>query len=210
MKEPVNTYTHLFGFFLGIVGLILLLVKSAGDLSKMVTMTIFGCSILVLYACSSLYHWINTTQQKEMLLRKLDHIAIYLLIAGSYTPVFYYGLTGWWKAAMLIAVWLVAAIGILLKVFFMKVPRGVSTAFYLLIGWIAVIPFARLVNGLPPGALALIIAGGLAYTVGAVIYGTKRISLCTNKFGFHEIFHVFVLMGTTLHFLMVFFYILPM
>ena len=210
MKEPVNTWTHLIGFVAGIVGLVFLLLRSTDDLSKFVIMSIFGVSILLLYGASSLYHGVKTTKEKELLLRKLDHIAIFLLIAGTYTPVLYYGLDGGWQLAMLIAVWTVTVLGILMKVFFMNLPRWLSTAVYLALGWVAVIPFGRLVGGLPPGALVLIVAGGLSYTIGGIVYGTKKISLFSNKLGFHEIFHLFILLGTLLHFLMVFFYITPL
>ncbi|MDW7652246.1 MAG: hemolysin III family protein [Bacillota bacterium] len=210
MKEPVNALTHLAGFIAGTVGLVFLLYHSADDLDKFAVMGIYGLSILVLYGASSLYHGVKTTQKKELLLRKLDHIAIFLLIAGSYTPVFYYGLDGGWKLSMLIAVWTVAVLGILLKVFFIKIPRWLSTVIYLSMGWIAVIPFTQLTGGLPGGALGLILAGGIAYTIGAVIYGTKKITLVSNWLGFHEVFHLFILLGTVLHFFMVFFYIIPL
>jgi hemolysin III len=210
IKEPVNTWTHLIGFLAGIVGLIFLLFRSAGDLPKFVVMAIYGVSILLLYGASSLYHGVNTTKHKERMLRKLDHIAIFLLIAGTYTPILYYGLDGGWRLYMLIAVWTVSVLGIFVKVFFMNLPRWLSTVIYLALGWVAVIPFGRLVGGLPNGAPALIIAGGIAYTIGGVVYGTKKLNLFANRLGFHEVFHLFILLGTTLHFLMVFHYILPL
>jgi hemolysin III len=210
MKEPVNTWTHLGGFMLGVMCLILLLVNAGGELPKLVTMSIYGVSVLLLYASSTVYHWIRTTPKNELLLRKIDHIAIFVLISGSYTPVFYYGLEGSWRVAMLSAVWGIAVLGVFLKLFFMKLPRSVSTAFYVLMGWIALIPLVKLIHGLPLGALLLILAGGLAYTLGGIIYATKKLQFFSGKLGFHEIFHVFVLLGTTLHFLMIFFYILPM
>ncbi|NWO08538.1 MAG: hemolysin III family protein, partial [Alteromonadaceae bacterium] len=105
MREPVNTWTHFVTFLAGIVGLVFLILLSREQLSALVTMTIYGVSVILLYGASSLYHWVRTTPEKEMILKKLDHIAIYLLIAGSYTPVFYYGLEGAWKWVMLTAVW---------------------------------------------------------------------------------------------------------
>lgn len=208
MREPINTWTHLVGFFAGIVGLVFLLFRSANDLPKFITMSIFGISILLLYGASSLYHGVNTTKSKELLLRKLDHIAIFLLIAGTYTPVLYYGLDGNWRMVMMISVWTVTVVGILMKVFFMNLPRWISTVIYIGLGWVAVIPFGQLAGGLPRGALALIMAGGISYTIGGVVYGTKKITLF--KLGFHEVFHLFILLGTILHFFMVFFYILPL
>jgi hemolysin III len=207
MKEPVNTLTHFIPFVAAIFGLVLLLWLSRYNLSKMVTMTIYGVSVILLYGASSVYHWVRTTPQRELLLRKLDHIAIYFLIAGSYTPVFYFGLQGAWKWTMLAAVWSLAFIGMLLKIWFIHAPRYVSTAFYLTLGWIAIIPFLQLIKNLPLGAIIYMVIGGVLYTVGAVIYGTKIFNF--PKIGFHEIFHLFIAAGTTVHFLMILIYIMP-
>ncbi|MCG7318227.1 PAQR family membrane homeostasis protein TrhA [Brevibacillus laterosporus] len=209
MKEPVNTWTHFITFLAGIVGLVFLIVLSRHSVSKLITLTVFGVSIILLYGASSLYHWVRTTPAKEMMLKKFDHIAIYFLIAGSYTPVFYYGLSGGWKWSMLCAVWALALIGMFLKIFYIHAPRYVSTAFYVTLGWIAVVPFVQLINHLPIGAIALIIIGGVMYTIGAIIYATKIFDFFPNRFGFHEIFHLFVMAGTTLHFIMVVKYIVP-
>lgn len=210
MKEPFNTWSHFIGFLVGIAGFILLLIKSTGESSKLITMGIYGVSILALYGASSMYHWIRTTTKKEQLLRKLDHIAIFLLIAGTYTPILYYGLDGWWKISMLSAVWSISVLGILLKIFIVRIPRYISTAIYIGLGWMAVIPLTKLVSILPAGAIILIFAGGIAYTLGGIVYATKRLNFSPKRFGFHEIFHIFVLLGTTLHYLMIYFYILPM
>ena len=210
MKEPLNTWSHLVGFLAGLVGLVILLVKSEGDTAKFITMSVFGLSILVLYGASAIYHGLHTTVKREQLLRKIDHIAIFLLIAGTYTPVFFYGLHGRWRVFMLVGIWLIALSGILLKMFFMKTPRLVSTIFYLAMGWIALIPLGKLIKGLPPGALIWILIGGLSYTVGAFIYGTKKVSFFNNRLGFHEIFHIFVLLGTASHFFMIYYYLIPL
>ncbi len=210
MKEPVNTWTHFITFLAAIVGLVFLIILSWEKTSTLVVMTIFGVSVILLYGASSLYHWIKTTPEKELLLKKIDHIGIYLLIAGSYTPVFFYGLEGVWKWTMLGAVWTLAVIGMVLKIWFIHAPRYVSTSFYVTLGWIALIPFVQLVHSLPTGALVLMVAGGVAYTVGAIIYATKWCNFIPNRFGFHEVFHLFVMAGTGFHFAMMIAYILPM
>jgi hemolysin III len=209
MKEPVNTWTHFIPFLAGIVGLVFLILESKHNPSKLVTMTIFGASIILLYGASSILHWIRTTPEKELILIKIDHMAIFILIAGTYTPVLYYGLMGAWKWVMLIAVWLLSFIGIAIKIWFINLSRTISTAFYLALGWIAIIPFAKLVETLPVEAIILMISGGVAYTIGGIIYATKILDFIPNKFGFHEIFHIFVVLGTLLHFLMIFIYIMP-
>lgn len=209
MKEPVNTWTHFVTFLAAIAGLVFLIKLSWFHPSALVTMTVYGVSVILLYGASSLYHWVSTTPKKELFLRKMDHCAIYLLIAGSCTPVFYYGLDGNWKWIMLSSVWSLALIGIVLKVFFIHVPRYISTAFYVTLGWIALIPFVQLIHNLPAGAITLMVAGGVFYTIGAIIYATKCFNFFPNKFGFHEIFHLFIMAGTAFHFAMMVLYILP-
>lgn len=209
MKEPVNTWTHFVTFIAAIVGLVFLVVMTRENVTKLITMTVYGVSVILLYGASSLYHWVRTTPRKEYMLKRVDHIMIYVLIAGSYTPVFYYGLDGAWRWTMLSAVWALALIGMLLKVWFIHAPRYVSTAFYVTLGWIAVVPFVQLVDNLPLGAIVLMIAGGVAYTIGAVIYATKCFDFFPNRFGFHEIFHLFVMAGSVLHFIMMVVFILP-
>ncbi|BCJ87141.1 PAQR family membrane homeostasis protein TrhA [Effusibacillus dendaii] len=210
MREPVNTWTHFVTFIAAIVGLVLLIRLSGDNPSKLVTMTVYGVSVILLFGASSLYHWVRTTPEKQFVLRKIDHISIYALIAGTYTPVFYYGLEGAWKWTMLAAVWALATIGMVLKLWFMKLPRYVSTAFYLTLGWIAVVPFLKLIENLPTGAIVLMFVGGVAYTIGAIIYATKCFDFFPNRFGFHEIFHLFVSAGSIAHFVMIAYYITPL
>ena len=210
MKEPVNTWTHFIAFMAAIVGLVFLIVMSKGDVLKLVTMTIYGLSMILLYGASSIYHWIRTTPQKELLLKKIDHIAIYFLIAGSYTPVFYYGLDGAWRWAMLISVWSLAVLGMALKLWLIRAPRYVSAGFYVSLGWIALVPFFQLTKHLQVGAIILMAVGGVLYTIGAVIYATKIFDFFPKRFGFHEIFHLFIAAGSIVHFIMILIYIVPM
>jgi len=210
MKEPVNTWTHFIPFIAAIIGLFFLIIISKNNVSKLVTMTIYGLSVIALYGASSVYHWARTTPQRELFLKKVDHISIYFLIAGTYTPVFYYGLVGTWRWAMLIAVWTLAIVGMALKIWFIHAPRYVSAIFYVSLGWIALIPFWQLIQHLPIEAIMLMATGGVAYTMGAVIYATKIFDFFPKRFGFHEIFHLFIATGSVLHFVMIFSYILPM
>lgn len=209
MKEPVNTWTHFVPFLAAIIGLVFLIISSKNNLSKLITLTIYGLSVIVLYGASSIYHWVRTTPEIELFLKKIDHIAIYFLIAGSYTPVFYYGLEGVWRWTMLIAVWTLALIGMMLKIWLIHAPRYVSTAFYVSLGWIALVPFLQLIHHLPIGAIILMAAGGVAYTIGAVIYATKIFDFFPKRFGFHEIFHLFIAAGSIVHFIMILIYFVP-
>lgn len=209
MREPVNTWTHFISFLAGIVGLVFLILLTYQNPTKLLTMIIYGVSLIVLFGASSLYHWVNTTPKVELALRKFDHIAIYFFIAGTYTPVVYAGLEGAWRWTMLICVWSLALIGMVMKLWFMNVPRMVSTIFYVTLGWLSIVPFGQFVDNLPIKAIILLIAGGVAYTMGAVIYATKIFDFVPNKFGFHEVFHIFIMLGSLAHFLMILLYIVP-
>ncbi len=208
IKEPANALTHFAMFLAGLVFLALLLKKGWGRVDGTVVGLIFGLSIILLYGASTLYHWIRTTPKKELLLRKLDHISIYVLIAGTYTPVLYYALEGRWRWITLAAVWTLASIGSVLKIWFVNLPRALTAVFYLCLGWFAVLLLPQLVRVLPKPALIMLIAGGLVYTFGAIVYATKICNFVPKRFGFHEMFHIFVGLGTVLHFLMIYLYII--
>lgn len=202
-REPVNTWTHLVTCLAAVVGLVLLIVWSRESAAKVSVMVIYGLSLIVLFMASAVYHAVRSTPAKILALKKFDHMAIYLLIAGTYTPVFAFGLDGAWRITMLAVVWGLALAGMAMKLIFINAPRYFSTLLYVGLGWIAVVPFVKLVETLPTGAIWLMFAGGVAYTVGAVIYATKWFDWIPGKFGFHEIFHLWVSAGATLHFLMV-------
>ncbi|NMA95676.1 MAG: hemolysin III family protein [Clostridiales bacterium] len=210
MREPINTWTHLITFLLGVAGLFLLVILSIGDMAKLITMTIYGLSVIVLYGASTAYHWVETTPNRLAILRTLDHMSIFILIAGTYTPVLYYGLDGAWKWTMLSVIWGLALLGIILKVFFTGTARTFSTILYIALGWMALIPLFKLIRSLPVGAMVFMTLGGIAYTIGGVIYATKRIKFLPEKLGFHEVFHIFVSFGSVLHFIMIAKYIMPM
>ncbi|GLI51769.1 hemolysin III [Tepidanaerobacter syntrophicus] len=210
MREPVNTWTHFITFLAGIAGLVYLIIFSYGDLAKLATMGIYGASVVILYGASTAYHWANTTPEKQLILRKFDHISIFILIAGTYTPVLYYGLEGTWRWAMLAAIWGLSLVGIIIKIFFLGIQRWVSTMFYIILGWMAIVPMSRLIQAYPKEAMLLLFLGGLSYTVGGIIYATKIFNFIPNKFGFHEVFHIFISIGSLLHFAMIAKFILPM
>ncbi len=210
MKDPASTWTHFITFIAAIIGLVFLMNLAKDDTTKLISMIIYGASLILLYAASSVYHWIQTTPEKELMLKKIDHVSIYILIAGTYTPVFMLGLTGTWRITMLIMVWALAVVGMLLKVVYIGVPRYVSTILYVILGWFALVPFYQLLLSIPTGGIALMIIGGLFYTVGAVIYATKWPDPLPKVFGFHEVFHLFVMAGSISHFFMMVYFILPL
>lgn len=202
IREPVNGITHGFGAIFSLVGLILLLYEAilGESLSHIIAFSIFGTSMILLYTSSSLYHSLPVKEKTLKFFQKLDHSMIYVLIAGSYTPICLIVLEGSWKWGILITVWSLALLGIIKKFVSMQTPRWLSTMLYLGMGWMGVILFPDLFNKLPLAFLGWIIAGGLAYSLGAVIYGMEKPNPVPEWFGHHEIWHLFVLAGTSSHF----------
>jgi hemolysin III len=208
-REPVNGLTHFFGALLAVAGLVILLVISHGDLLKQSSLLVYGLSLVALLSASAAYHLVKASPKTIQCLRKLDHSAIYLLIAGTYTPVCLNLLSGFWQWGMLGIIWSIALLGSLSKLLWINAPRGLSAAAYLVMGWLGVIAGSELFAALPPGALAWLAAGGLAFTLGAIVYITKIFNFVPGVFGFHEVWHIFVLVGCACHYLLMLFYIAP-
>ena len=202
IREPINSLTHGVGALLAVVGLILLLREAIlrGSVSQIIAFTMFGLSMVLLYTASSLYHALPVKEKTLELFRKLDHSMIYVLIAGTYTPICLLVLEGSWKWGLFTTIWSLAIIGIIKKILWMNAPRWLSTLFYLAMGWLAVIIFPTLMDKLPMAFMIWIGVGGFAYTFGAVIYGIKKPNPIPEWFGHHEIWHLFVLAGTASHF----------
>jgi len=163
--------------------------------------------MILLYTTSTLYHWLKISDVVTLKLRKVDHIMIFIYIAATYTPICVVALRASFGWLLLAAVWSVALVGITIKIFWMNAPRWLSTFIYILMGWLAVIVIFPLINALQIGALMWLLAGGLFYTIGAVIYGLKKPDPYPGILGFHEIFHLFVLAGSFSHFWMIYKYI---
>ena len=199
-KEPFNSYSHLLGVLLSIAALIGLIVESRGSALRVVGFSIYGASLILLYAASTIYHWLHLSPRGEDFLRRLDHVAIFLLIAGSYTPICLVTLPGGWGWGLFSVVWVIAVAGTLLKLFWPHLPTWATTTIYVGMGWMAVVAIGPIVRSVPASGLMWLVAGGLAYTIGAVIYALERPDPYPQVFGHHEIFHVFVLAGSALHF----------
>jgi hemolysin III len=209
IREPINTITHGIGAILAVIGLGVLIYEAIqrGSISHLIAFSIFGLSMILLYTASSLYHALPVKQKTLELLQKLDHSMIYVLIAGTYTPICLLVLEGGWKWGLFATIWSLAIIGIIKKFLWMNAPRWLSTLFYLGMGWLAVIIFPTLMEKLPMAFLVWIGIGGLAYTLGAVIYGIKKPNPIPNWFGHHEIWHLFVMAGTFSHFWAIYYYL---
>ncbi|MDQ6924710.1 MAG: hemolysin III family protein [Candidatus Eremiobacteraeota bacterium] len=200
MKEPVDARISFAGLLAAVGGVVYLAIRFHGDLPVLAAMLVYGASLCVLFGVSASYHGIPATAARTTVLRKIDHAAIYVLIAGSYTPILFVGLDGAWRIATLAAIWGVAVAGVMLTIWFVHAPRWLSAAVYIAMGWFAVVPAFKLVPALPHVVTLLITLGGLLYTLGAVVYATRKLNLLPRRFGFHEIFHLFVLAGAATQF----------
>jgi hemolysin III len=210
LKDPISGLTHLAGALLSVVALVLLIYFAVhyGTAWHVVAFAIFGASLILLYTASSLYHLLLLSERGTKILRRLDHIMIFLLIAGTYTPICLIPLRGGWGYSLLVSVWVLAVAGVALKLLWLQAPRWLSTGIYLLMGWLIVIAFWPLIQTVPPGGVAWMVTGGLFYTAGAAIYGLKRPNILPGVFGFHEIFHLLVMAGSFSHFWLMLRYIL--
>ena len=202
-KEPVSGLTHLGAAIVSAIGLIILLVIERGDPAKFISSLIYGLSLVLMFSASAAYHLIPANPQVEFRLRKLDHAAIYLLIAGTYTPICLTFFTGFWRWGLLAIVWGFALAGILVMMFVLNAPRWVNAGIYLIMGWLAVFAIQQMILTMPSAAMFWLIAGGLFFTLGAIIYITKKMDFVPGIFGFHEVWHIFVILGCLSHFILV-------
>lgn len=199
IREPVNAVSHFVGLVLAGIGTVVLL-RLADTSAERVAFSVYGASLMLLYAASTAYHALFLSELRLRRLRTLDHIAIYFLIAGSYTPVAMVTLHGPWGWTLLGTAWAIAVAGIPFKIWFLDAPIWVSTGMYLGMGYLALAAAAPLAEKVSWGGLSWLVAGGLAYTVGAIIFARERPDPFPGVFGHHEIWHVMVLVGSGCHF----------
>lgn len=208
-KEPISGLTHFIGFLFAILGMVLLVIKVADPVKPLhiATFSIFSVGMILLYLASTLYHWLPLSKAGNLRLKQVDHIMVFIMIAASYTPICLISLreTIGWK--LFFGVWSVAVIGFFMKIFWIKAPRWISVSMYVLMGWLAMLGIVPIVEALQPGAVFWLVTGGVSYTLGAVIYGIKKPDPWPDKFGFHEIFHLFVMLGSVSHYTMMYVYI---
>ncbi len=215
IKDPVSGFTHLGGGIASIIGLIFLIIyarKYGEGAWDIVSFAIFGVGLICLYFASAIYHLLNTNDRITTVLRKLDHIMIYILIAATYTPILLGPLRGGWGWSIFGITWGLAIFGLFLTIFWLKAPRWLTTGIYLGMGWIVVVACYPLITTFIAkdafSSLIWLLAGGIFYTVGAVLYGLKWPNLKNKYFSFHEIFHIFIMLGSVCHFWFIFRYVL--
>ena len=207
--RPWSAITHGVGAALAAAGTAALLLRAARlpDPVRLVLLLIYGLSMFGLYTASTLYHCLRTSVPGRIALRKYDHCSIYLLIAGSYTPLCLTALRDSGGVPLLAAVWTLAAAGLVLTIAKLSIPRWLTSAIYLFMGWLALFAIVPIHRALPAAGFGWLLAGGLLYTVGGVLYAVKWPGRNNPRFGCHEIFHVFILLGSVCHFVLMYQYV---
>lgn len=196
VKPLLRGWFHAGGAVAAVIYTVAVAWASSGDGPRLISMLVFGLSMVELYTISAIYHLGTWSPGRNRLLRAVDHSSIFVLIAGTYTPLCFNVLDGWLRPVSLTFIWLLAAAGTLISFFASSIRRWLGTSLYLGMGWVSIVVLPVLVASLPWPAIALLFAGGLLYTVGAVIYARKRPNPYPRIFGFHEIFHLFVIGGS--------------
>jgi hemolysin III len=207
LREPVNGLMHLAAAILSLLGLVGLLFMGHDSLVKGISLLVYGLSLVLMFSSSAAYHLVDAQPRITLWLRKLDHTAIYALIAGTYTPICLHFFSGFWAWGVLAIVWTLALGGIVLKLFIIKAPRGLTAGIYLGMGWLSLMAIRQMLLFMPMGALVWLSLGGLFFTVGAVVYISKKPDFFPGVFGFHEIWHIFVILGCLSHFILIAVYV---
>ncbi len=203
IREPFNAISHYISAFAATVGTIFLFSRTYGNFRLTGAVIIYGLSLVALFLASAIYHTANRSPKTMLILRKLDHSAIYFLIAGSYTPICVYFFRGFWQWGMMAIIWSMAITGVLMKVFIINAPRWITAGVYLVMGWMAILAVSEIWLRMPIPAIIWLVIGGLFYSIGAIIYITKKLNFIPGIFGFHEIWHLFVIFGAASHFYLV-------
>lgn len=212
VKDPGSAITHFIGMLMAIFAAVPLLIKAAYEPGRIyiISIAVYAVSLILLYAASTTYHTFNRSEKINTVLKKIDHMMIFILIAGSYTPICLLVLKGKTGIILLSIVWGIAILGIVLKAFWVFCPKWVSSVLYIGMGWTCVLAFTQILNSMSPAAFGWLLAGGIIYTIGGVIYALK-LPLFNNRhknFGSHEIFHIFVMLGSACHFVVMYAFVL--
>lgn len=213
IKDPGSAITHFIGMLMAIFAAVPLLIKAAHEPGHLylTALTIYAASLILLYAASTTYHTVDISEKVNTILKKIDHMMISVLIAGTYTPICLLVLDRKTGIPLLLLVWGIAIAGILIKAFWVYCPKWFSSVLYIGMGWTCVLAFTQILDTLSPAAFGWLLAGGIIYTIGGVIYALK-LPIFNNRhknFGSHEIFHLFVMAGSACHFIVMYAYLLP-
>ena len=208
VKPMLRGYSHAVTAPLALAATVVLAVMAAGNTGRQVTVVIYGASMVLLFGGSALYHVGNWSQRTRELLRRMDHSNIFLLIAGTYTPIGFVLLEGWERTAVLGAVWGLSLVGVGIAVSGIQVPRAVLTGLYLLVGWVALLAVPAILAKVGLAGGLLLVAGGALYTLGAVCYALKWPTLWQRVFSYHEVFHLLVIAASATFLAFIFIYVI--
>ncbi len=200
LRNPFSALSHWVGAAAALIGIVSLQYLSPATFPWRISLLVYGAGLFLLFSASALYHSVDASPRANAVLRKLDHSAIYLLIAGTYTPICLNAFTGFWHWGMLAVIWTLAVFGIVVKVFVLDAPRWLTAGVYVVMGWLSVFAVREMLAVLPAAVIVWLFVGGMVYTLGAVIYVTKKPDFIPGIFGFHEVWHLFVLFGAAAHF----------
>ncbi|MDP3684316.1 MAG: hemolysin III family protein [Ignavibacteria bacterium] len=207
--DPISGLTHFVGIIFSIIGLVALLTRTSGvfTIYHTVSFSVFGGAMILLYTISTLYHWLPLSEKNLILFRKIDHIMIFIFIAASNTPICIISIRGIWGWSILTSVWVFTLGGFFLKIFWLNAPRYLYTSLYLIMGWMIVAAIYPLTKVMQVQGIVWLALGGIFYSIGAIIYAMKKPDPYPGKFGFHEIFHLFIMAGSFCHFWMMYYYV---
>lgn len=203
-QEKFNCYSHLAGALLSLAGMMFLIRVASPSVPALITAMVYGLSIVFLFSASSLYHAFKKAENEVSIWRRLDRLAIFFMIAGTYTPISYFCLENPWRWTMIGLQWGMVGFGLISQIFFPKAPRTLYAAIYLVMGWLAVFPLRQILTNMSLSQKTLLFTGGIAFTLGGIVYAVKRPRLAPGVFSFHEVFHIMVLLGGALHYGMIY------
>jgi hemolysin III len=203
-QEAFNYYSHLAGGIAALVGTIYLAKVASGSASMLITALIYGLSLVFLFFASTLYHRFKKEDNELSFWRKMDRLAIFFMIAGTYTPICYFCMEGYWRWTMIAIQWGLVGFGVISQLFFPRAPRTLYVLIYIVMGWATLFPMQQVLENLSLLEEVLLFTGGGAFTLGGLIYAVKRPRLVPGIFSFHELFHVMVLIGGVLHYTMIY------
>jgi hemolysin III len=209
LREPISGLTHCLGALLALYGLVLLVSETTHPVRPwhLATFSVFSIAMILMYTASTLFHWLPVSERRILQLRKLDHIMIFVFIAATYTPfclIPFRGAFGW---SLFLCIWVIAALGTVFKLYWIHVPKRLCLSIYFFAGFFSIVATGHIFRILQPWAIFWLAAGGLSYTIGAVFYALEKADDKPPLFGYHEIFHLFAMLGNAAHFWVIFRYI---
>jgi len=203
-QELFNFYSHFAGAVAAIIGTVYLAIAASDSASGLVTALIYGISVVFLFSASTLYHAFKKEENELSFWRKMDRLAIFFMIAGTFTPICYFCLDGAYKWMMIAFQWSLVGVGLISQIFFPGAPRKLYAVIYLFMGWSALFTLKQMLANMSSSQAILLVSGGVSFTIGAIIYAVKKPRMIPGIFSFHELFHILVLIGGVLHYAMIY------